>query len=217
MSRPTKTDDGFSDYYEVLQLSANADGETIDRVYRMLAKRYHPDNHLTGNADRFRLIAEAHRVLSNPEERAAFDARYEENRGAVMKILDDTSKADSFAGDQRIFDAILSLLYISRRRDARKGGLGILQLERLLGFPSEHLEFHTWYLRQKGWIERLENGQLSITAEGVDRVIERNAVSVSQDRLLSAANQTHDNHFGTDQQHSKSNGSGSDNGQPGSY
>jgi len=216
MSRPTKTDDGFADYYEVLQLSANADGETIDRVYRMLAKRYHPDNHLTGNADRFRLIAEAHRVLSNPEERAAFDARYEENRGAVMKILDDTSKADSFAGDQRIFDAILSLLYISRRRDARKGGLGILQLERLLGFPSEHLEFHTWYLRQKGWIERLENGQLSITAEGVDRVIERNVLSVSQDRLLSAENQTHHNHFDSDQDHS-SNGSGSNNGQTDGY
>jgi curved DNA-binding protein len=216
MSRATKTDEGFIDYYEVLQLSPSADGETIDRVYRLLAKRYHPDNHQTGNADRFRLIAEAHRILSNPEQRAAFDVRYEENRGTVLMILDDTSKADNFAGDQRIFDGILSLLYISRRRDARKGGLGILQLERLLGFPSEHLEFHTWYLRQKGWIERLENGQLSITADGVDRVIERNAVSVSQDRLLSEANQTHNN-FDTDQQHSKSNGSGSDNGQPGSY
>src|SRR5262245_4594215 len=217
MSRATKTDEGFIDYYEVLQLSSSADGETIDRVYRMLAKRYHPDNHQTGNADRFRLIAEAHRILSNPEQRAAFDARYEENRGTVLMILDDTSKADNFSGDQRIFDAMLSLLYISRRRDARKGGLGIVQLERLLGFPSEHLEFHTWYLRQKGWIERLENGQLSITAEGVDRVIERNTLSVSQDRLLSAANRTHNNHFDTDQQLSKSNGSGSDNGQPGGH
>ena len=90
-----------------------------------------------------------------------------------------------------------------------------MQLERLLGCPSEHLEFHTWYLRQKGWIERLENGQLSITADGVDRVIERNALSVSQDRLLNANNQTNADHFGTDEAHAKSNGAGSDNGQLG--
>ena len=217
MNRPSKHEDTFIDYYEILQLSANADGETIDRVYRMLAKRYHPDNHVTSNADRFRLIAEAHRILSNPEQRAAFDARYEETRTGVLQIFDDTSNPDNFAGDQRIFDALLSLLYISRRRDARKGGLGILQLERLLGCPSEHLEFHTWYLRQKGWIERLENGQLSITADGVDRVIERNALSVSQDRLLNANNRTHADHFGTDEAHVKSNGAGSDNGQLGSH
>ena len=215
MNRPTKTDDDFIDYYEVLQLSASADGETIDRVYRMLAKRYHPDNHATGNADRFRLIAEAHRILSNPEQRAAFDARYEESRGTVLQIFDATSNPDNFAGDQRIFDALLSLLYISRRRDARKGGLGILQIERLLGCPSEHLEFHTWYLRQKGWIERSENGQLTITADGVDRVIERNTLSISQDRLLAAENQPHHDPSSTDEQHNKSNGSGSANGQSG--
>ena len=38
----------FIDYYEDLQVSPNADQETIERVYRLLAKRYHPDNHLTG-------------------------------------------------------------------------------------------------------------------------------------------------------------------------
>jgi curved DNA-binding protein len=184
MDRMIKDEGGFVDYYEILQLSPNADNETIDRVYRMLAKRYHPDNHVTGNADKFRLIAEANRILSNPEQRAAFDNRYDENRSSVLKIFDETSQSDSFAGDQRVFEGILSLLYISRRRDAQKGGMGIVQLERLLGCPAEHLEFHTWYLRQKGWIERLENGQLSITADGVDRVIAGNGLSLSRDRLL---------------------------------
>jgi hypothetical protein len=182
MNRTCKAGDSFVDYYEILQLSPNADGEMVDRAYRMLAKRYHPDNSATGNADKFRLIAEAHRILTNPERRASFDSSYEENRASVLQILDETSEGNSFSGDQRVFDGILSLLYISRRRDARKGGLGIVQLERLLGFPGEHLEFHTWYLREKGWIERLENGQLSITADGVDRVIAGNRVT--QDRLL---------------------------------
>ena len=34
--------DSFFDYYEILQVSSNADRETIDRVYRLLAKRYTP-------------------------------------------------------------------------------------------------------------------------------------------------------------------------------
>ncbi len=37
------------------------------------------------------------------------------------------------------------------------------------GCPRDHLEFHLWYLKAKGWIGRLENGTLAITVEGVDR------------------------------------------------
>jgi hypothetical protein len=184
----------FDDYYEALQLSPNADSDTIDRVYRILAKRYHPDNQDTGNAEIFGLIAEAHRVLSNPEQRAAYDVRYEENHASLLKIFDEASASDGFLGDQRIFEGILSLLYISRRRDANRGGMGIIQLERLLGCPAQHLEFHIWYLLEKGWIARLDTGQLSITAQGVDRVIAMDNLSLRRDRLLaersSATNQS---------------------------
>ena len=43
----------FVDYYEDLQISPNADLETIERVYRLLAKRYHPDNQATGSIEKF--------------------------------------------------------------------------------------------------------------------------------------------------------------------
>jgi hypothetical protein len=36
-------------------------------------------------------------------------------------------------------------------------------------FVNEHLEFHLWYLREKGWIRRTESGTVAITVEGVDR------------------------------------------------
>jgi curved DNA-binding protein len=176
--------DGFSDHYETLQLSPNADSETVDRVYRILAKRYHPDNQQTGDAAKFAPIAAAHRVLSDPELRAAYDARYEAERGAVLKIIDEASGSNPFAGDQRIFDAILSLLYIARRRDASNGGMGIVQLERMIGCPAEHLEFHVWYLREKQFIQRLENGLFSITAHGVDTVIAQDTLSLRRDRLI---------------------------------
>ena len=39
------------DYYELLQVSATAEPETIHRVYRLLAQRYHPDNQQSGSDD----------------------------------------------------------------------------------------------------------------------------------------------------------------------
>ena len=49
-------------------------------------------------------------------------------------------------------------------------GIGNIGLERLLGCPAEHLEFHLWYLKEKGWIRITESGMFVITAEGVDHV-----------------------------------------------
>ena len=175
---------GFRDYYETLQLSPNADEETISRVFRILVKRYHPDNTDTGNTKKFNEVMEAYRVLSEPEKRAAYDVQYEQNRASVLKIFDEACATDSFESDRRVFEGILSLLYVARRRDPNKGGVGIIQMERLLGCPSQHLEFPLWYLRQKTWIERLETGLLAITATGVDKVMEQNNIILRRDRLI---------------------------------
>ena len=70
----------FEDYYEDLQVSYNADSETIERVYRLLAKRYHPDNSQTGNVDKFNIITKAYKILLDFEQRAAYDATYEEKK-----------------------------------------------------------------------------------------------------------------------------------------
>ena len=49
----------------------------------------------------------------------------------------------------------------------------------------EFLEFHLWYLRAKGWVDRLETGQFAITADGVDQV-EQNQLRLSPHHLLEA-------------------------------
>ena len=64
-------DERLHDFYEVLQISPNADPDTIHRVYRLLAQRFHPDNQETGDPARFRQITEAYQVLSDAEQRAA--------------------------------------------------------------------------------------------------------------------------------------------------
>lgn len=176
----------FVDHYEVLQLSQNADAETLERVYRMLAKRYHPDNGETGNVDRFAGVQQAYAVLSNAEARASYDVQYDDNRALRWKIFDQETAAEGPEHDRRLFHGILSLLYVARRRDPLRGGLGPVFLEKTLGVPQQHLAFPLWYLKQRGWIEVLDNGQLAITVSGIDRLGSRD-LQIPEDRLLPAA------------------------------
>ena len=52
----------------------------------------------------------------------------------------------------------------------RSPGMGNMELARLIGCPTELVEFHLWYLKEKGWIARLETGAFAITALGVDQI-----------------------------------------------
>ena len=62
----------FVDFYELLQLSPNAEAETVQRVFRILAQRYHPDR-FAGSANeanrKMAEINEAYGVLSDPVKR----------------------------------------------------------------------------------------------------------------------------------------------------
>lgn len=159
------------DYYEIMQVSRNADFETIERVFRLLAKRFHPDNIRTGDESRFRALAEAYGILSDPEKRAAYDAASEGMRDDRWKIFyEPLSSFDGFEADLKLRQGILSILYTARRRDVLRPGAGIVLLENLLGCPREAMEFHLWYLKEKGLIQRTDKGEYAITAAGVDEI-----------------------------------------------
>ncbi|MEH2272029.1 MAG: DnaJ C-terminal domain-containing protein [Nostoc sp.] len=69
----TTTD--FKDYYAILGVSKNATPEEIKRVYRKLARKYHPDLN-PGDKDaetKFKELNEANEVLSDPEKRQKYD------------------------------------------------------------------------------------------------------------------------------------------------
>ena len=55
-AQPTSRADDEGDYYQVLQVSRQADIDTIRRVFHILAQRYHPDNRETGNQEKFRQV-----------------------------------------------------------------------------------------------------------------------------------------------------------------
>ncbi len=64
------------DYYEVLGVARDADAKAIKDAFRELALKYHPDRNKSPEAEaRFKEIAEAYAVLSDPKKRADYDVR----------------------------------------------------------------------------------------------------------------------------------------------
>jgi len=158
----------FVDFYEVLEISSNANSGTIERMFRYLAQRYHPDNQDTGDRAHFEAIMEAYDTLKEPGKRAQYDVKHKNNSGSRWKLLEEASGDNGIERDVEIQTKLLSILYVRRRQNINDPGLGSLTLERLLDCPVEHLEFHLWYLKEKGWI-RVNDGMFAITIEGVDR------------------------------------------------
>jgi curved DNA-binding protein len=171
------------DYYEYLQISSSADSETIEKVFRMLAKRYHPDNSASGNLEKFDMILEAYRVLSDPEKRASYYMTYPEIQRRKWQFHMSISSEDNEQDETKIRYDILAALYVMRRKNVQDPGIGIWHLEKLLGYPEELMEFEMWYLKEKGWLLRTDTGKFAITADGVD-VVEKNKMVPNHMRLL---------------------------------
>jgi curved DNA-binding protein CbpA len=159
----------FIDCYEILEISPNADLGTIERMFRYLAQRYHPDNQDTGDRLRFDAIMAAYGTLKDPVKRAEYDIQHKNHSTSRSKLTEEASDCEGIGRDVDIQNKLLSILYVQRRQNIRDPGIGSSILGRMLGCPAEHVEFHLWYLKEKGWINRTDGGALAITAEGVDR------------------------------------------------
>lgn len=64
----------YKDYYKIMGVARDAKQDEIKRVYRKLARKFHPDVSKEANAEaRFKEVQEAYEVLKDPEKRAAYD------------------------------------------------------------------------------------------------------------------------------------------------
>jgi curved DNA-binding protein CbpA len=178
-----------ADYYEVLQVSDSAEPETINRVYRIFAQRYHPDNRETGNEARFREITEAYQVLSNPEKRARYDAINEKRRKDRWRVVAEGADSENnFELEQVVRLTVLEALYTQRRLDPQHPGIYMRDLERMLGRPREHLEFTIWFLSQKKLIN-MDDARMALTADGAEYLEESYRNNIQRKRLQASNEQ----------------------------
>ena len=173
-----------TDYYEFLQISPNADADTIHRVYRFLAARLHPDNKETGHAENFQLLKKAYDVLSNPVTRSAYDAaRGHEPQQPLAATVD---FMDALDGEVNRRLAVLAILYYRRRTTPNLPEVSLAEIEDRMGFPRDYLDFTMWYLSKKGYITKADNAQFTLTAEGVDYVEAERVNMPTLNRLLTS-------------------------------
>jgi curved DNA-binding protein CbpA len=177
---------GEVDFYEVLQVSDSAEQETISRVYRILAQRYHPDNRETGNEARFREMTEAYQILSNPEKRARYDATNQQRRKDRWRLVSAGAESENdFEMEQVVRLTVLEALYTKRRVEPHNPGIYLRELERMLGRPREHLEFTIWFLNQKKLIST-DDARMFLTADGAEYLEESYRSNLQRKRLQSS-------------------------------
>ena len=75
-------------YYEILEITENADVSQIKKKYRKLAMKYHPDRN-SGNEEavkKFREITQAYEILGNEKKRKEYDYKRKNEKNKIKKI-----------------------------------------------------------------------------------------------------------------------------------
>ena len=181
-------DERLHDFYEVLQISPNADPDTIHRIYRLLAQRFHPDNQETGDPARFRQITEAYHVLSDPEQRAAFDVRHLAVRQERIKVVNHAAKANTdFEIEQLVRLTVLEALYTQRRVNPNNPGHLRPRSGRAHRAVARPSRVHVLVpdLEEPGQARRLVAPL--ITADGVDYLEQHYETNLQRKRLKEAS------------------------------
>jgi molecular chaperone DnaJ len=98
------------DYYEVLGVERSSSPDQVKRAYRRGALKYHPDNYKGDKAEaerRFKELAEAYEVLSDPPKRQQYDRfGHEGLRGAGVHDFSSMGLSDIFSMFQDIFGGL---------------------------------------------------------------------------------------------------------------
>ena len=172
------------DYYEFLQISPNADAETVHRVYRFLAARLHPDNNETGHEENFRLLKAAYDVLADPRRRSEYDAARARTQAPPEPLATTIDFMDALEGELNRRLAVLAVLYYRRRTNPTYPEVPLSEIEERMGFPRDYLDFTLWYLQKKGHVTKADNAQYTLSVDGVDFVETQRANIPTLHKLL---------------------------------
>ncbi len=174
------------DYYEFLQISPNADADTIHRVYRYQAARLHPDNAETGHEENFRLLKVAYDVLSDPRRRTEYDKARARTQAPPEPLAASIDFMDVMEGELNRRLAVLAVLYYRRRTNPAYPEVPLSEIEERMGFPRDYLDFTLWYLQKKGYVTKADNAEYTLSVDGVDFVETQRANIPTLHKLLTS-------------------------------
>ena len=120
----------FKDYYEILGVQPNVDKKDIQKTFRQLARKYHPDLN-PGNKEaeeKFKTINEAYQVLSDKKQRDKYD-----------ELRDQYQRYQATGGNQQDFD--FQNWSAKPGQDANVHYASAEDLEDLFGSDSPYSEF----------------------------------------------------------------------------
>jgi len=115
-----------TDYYQILGVTKNASEAEIKKAYRKLAVQYHPDRNQGSREaeEKFKEIAEAYSVVSDPDKRQIYDRYGKEGlRGAGVQP-DFSSVDDILSSFGNIFGDLFGFGFSGRGRGTRGPGRG---------------------------------------------------------------------------------------------
>lgn len=176
-------------YYELLQVDREAHPTIIRYAYRFLAAMYHPDNGESGDAEKFRIITEAWRTLSDEGKRAAYDMSLgaKETKPAAGQAGGGGSAPSQFGKDSlpkipktglswneiELRLAILQILLAQRKKRPQTGGATAKMMMDILSIDNvSEIEFALWYLRETNLIE-MGDRMFMISWRGVDYIVDQ--------------------------------------------
>jgi hypothetical protein len=167
--------------YELLGVDRNAHPTVIRYAYRFLAALYHPDNAESGDAENFRIISDAWRVLSDSGKRQAYDMQLALSDPATAAQAQQASptspppnapRASVSWSEVELRLAVLQVLMQARRRRVQTGGATGKMIMDCLNCDMADMEWVLWYLRERNYITRTDR-DFMITADGVDYVVDQ--------------------------------------------
>ncbi len=191
-------------YYELLQVDRDAHPTIIRYAYRFLAAMYHPDNGESGDAEKFRIITEAWRSLSDEGKRAAYDmslgAKEAKPAGGGGGGSGPSGAPSQFGKDSmpkvpktgiswneiELRLAILQILLVAKKKRPQTGGATAKMMMDILSIDNVvEIEFALWYLRETNLIE-MGDRMFMISWRGVDYIVDQ----LSKTQILDGGGKT---------------------------
>ena len=142
----------FQDYYEILGVNRQATQADIQKAYRKMARKYHPDvNKDKGAEDKFKKVNEAYEVLKTPQTRKKYDQLgshwrsgepFSPPRGGAGEHGFDFSEAFTGTGFSSFFDMLFGSQtkqnpYARQYSDSTNSNLGAIEQEATIDVTLE--------------------------------------------------------------------------------